>query len=168
MTTTIRTTAWDLSTPPRRNHKTASPVTVADVSRRPSANGGGPPPPAEAAAPAIPEIGEVLRRARLHRGLSLRDVERRTDISNAHISQIERGRIRRPEPAILFELAQTYDLNYGLLAEWAGYIDSELPIDADLLDSVVRLFVGLDASGQENALQYLEQLRGVRTRDDAQ
>lgn len=103
----------------------------------------------------------MLRRARIHRELSLRDVERRTEISNAHISQIEKGRIRRPEPAILFELAKAYDLNYALLAEWAGYIDADLPVDAELLDSIVKLFVSLDATSQEEALRYLERLRST-------
>lgn len=101
----------------------------------------------------------MLRRARLHQGLSLRDVERRTEIPNAHLSQIERGRIRRPDPAIVFELAQLYRLNYALVAEWAGYVDARLPIDADLLDAVVRTFVGLDAAAQEDALLYLKRLR---------
>jgi transcriptional regulator with XRE-family HTH domain len=114
---------------------------------------------ADVAAPAAPELGEVLRRARLHRGLSLRDVERRTEISNAHISQIEKGKIRRPEPALLFELAKAYELNYGLLAQWAGYVDANLPVDAELLDSFVKLFVGLDAAAQAAAFSYLEQLR---------
>jgi transcriptional regulator with XRE-family HTH domain len=103
-----------------------------------------------------------LRRARMHQGLSLRDVERRTEIPNAHLSQIERGRIRRPDPAIVFELAQLYRLNYALVAEWAGYVDARLPIDAELLDFVVRTFVGLDAAAQEDALLYLKRLRNER------
>jgi transcriptional regulator with XRE-family HTH domain len=98
----------------------------------------------------------------LHQGLSLRDVERRTEIPNAHLSQIERGRIRRPDPAIVFELARLYRLNYALVAEWAGYLDARLPVDAELLDAVVRLFVDLDATGQDEALRYLEHLRNER------
>jgi hypothetical protein len=38
-------------------------------------------------------------------------------------------------------------------------VDARLPIDADLLDRVVRTFVGLDAAAQEEALLYLRQLR---------
>jgi HTH-type transcriptional regulator, competence development regulator len=128
------------------------------VPERPAANGNGT--AVNVASAAAPELGEVLRRARLHRGLSLRDVERRTEISNAHISQIEKGKIRRPEPALLFELAKAYGLNYGLLAQWAGYVDANLPVDAELLDAFVKLFVGLDASAQTVALDYLEELRG--------
>lgn len=109
--------------------------------------------------PATPHLGDVLRRARLHQGLTLRDVEGRTKIPNAHLSQIERGRIRRPDPAIVFELAQVYGLNYALVAEWAGYVESRLPVDADLLNFVVRTFVSLDAGEQEKALGYLKGLR---------
>lgn len=78
---------------------------------------------------------------------------------SSHLSQIERGRIRRPDPAIVFELAQVYGLNYALVAEWAGYVDARLPVDADLLYFVVRTFVGLDANEQEKALVYLKGLR---------
>jgi hypothetical protein len=59
----------------------------------------------------------------------------------------------------VFELAQVYGLNYALIAEWAGYVDARLPVDANLLDSVVRTFVGLDANEQEKALEYLKGLR---------
>jgi hypothetical protein len=65
--------------------------------------------------------------------------------------------------AIVFELAQLYRLNYALVAEWAGYVDTRLPIDVALLDSVVRTFVGLDAAAQEEALLYLKRLRDERT-----
>lgn len=50
---------------------------------------------------------------------------------------------------IAFELAQVYGLNYALVAEWAGYVDARLPVDADLLNFVVRTFVSLDAGEQE-------------------
>ena len=72
-----------------------------------------------------PVLGDILRRARQHQGLSLRQVEQRTGVSNAHLSQIERGAIRRPDPAILMNLAELYGLNYELIAEWSGYLGAE-------------------------------------------
>jgi transcriptional regulator with XRE-family HTH domain len=122
---------------------------------------------ADRAEPAEPQLGDVLRRARLHHQLSLRDVERRTEIPNAHLSQIERGRIRRPDPSIVFELAQLYRLNYALLAKWAGYVDARVPVDDHLLDAFVRLFASLDPPGQQEALRELERLRDERDRREA-
>ena len=65
-------------------------------------------------------MGETLRRARQHKGLSLREVGRRIDRPNAYLSQIERGVIRQPDPAVIWQLAELYGLNFGLLAEWLG------------------------------------------------
>ncbi|MEJ5946111.1 helix-turn-helix transcriptional regulator [Pseudokineococcus basanitobsidens] len=36
-------------------------------------------------------VGQRLRRARTHRGLTLRDVAARADVSIGHLSQVERG-----------------------------------------------------------------------------
>jgi transcriptional regulator with XRE-family HTH domain len=67
-----------------------------------------------------PAVGRVLRHARQHRGLSLREVERITGRSNAYLSQVERGLIKRPDPLVLLELADLYRLDFDALAEWAG------------------------------------------------
>jgi transcriptional regulator with XRE-family HTH domain len=109
--------------------------------------------------PADPVLGEILRRARAHRGLSLRDVERRTSIPNAHLSQIERGVIRRPDPAIVFELASTYHLDFALLAAWAGYLGERREAAAGLLEALVRAFAELDSAGQAEAVEFVERLR---------
>lgn len=59
----------------------------------------------------------------------------RSSTTNAHLSQIERGSIRRPDPAILMDLAELYDLNYRLIAEWArgrdlGFANPRSPVTA--------------------------------------
>jgi len=107
-----------------------------------------------------PVLGDILRRARTHHGLTLRQVEQRVGIPNAHLSQIERGAIKRPDPAILMDLAELYALNYKLLAEWAGYLDPGVARkSSNLTGMALRLFVELDPVAQRDALDYLEQLR---------
>lgn len=107
-----------------------------------------------------PVLGEILARARKHRGLTLRQVEQRTGVSNAHLSQIERGAIRRPDPSILMKLAELYELNYELVAEWSGYLDVDGPRSSTALAGMaLRLFVALDPIAQGQALAYLEKLR---------
>lgn len=110
-----------------------------------------------------PVLGDILRHARKHQGLSLRQVEQRTGVSNAHLSQIERGAIRRPDPAILMNLAELYDLNYELMATWSGYLNAEgSRSSSGLAGMALRLFVELDPVSQREALSYLETLRNER------
>jgi len=109
-----------------------------------------------------PVLGEILRRARQHQGLSLRQVEHRIGVSNAHLSQIERGSIRRPDPAILMKLAELYGLNYELMAEWSGYLDGDVPRSSGgLAGLALRLFVELNPVAQRDVLAYLEKLRNA-------
>lgn len=68
-------------------------------------------------------LGQVLKKAREDRGLSLRNVEAQTGIRNAHLSQIEHSVIAQPEIAMLWELASVYDLEYKRLLRLAGYTD---------------------------------------------
>jgi len=67
------------------------------------------------------ELRNLLVRARQLKGMSLRDVENRTGVSNPYISQLEKGHIAEPSPKKLFELAKCYGLEYGALLEAAGY-----------------------------------------------
>jgi|GEM_PF-1699361 len=107
-----------------------------------------------------PVLGEILRRARQHKKLSLRQVEQRTGVSNAHLSQIERGAIRRPDPAILMHLAELYGLNYELMAEWSGYLEAKgVRGSTELAGLALRLFVELDPLAQRQALAHMETLR---------
>ena len=87
---------------------------------------GGPAKPDLAHREASPQVGGVLRRARQHHGLSLRDVERRIGRSNAYLSQVERGLIRQPDPIVLLQLAELYGLNFEILAAWADWIPSDM------------------------------------------
>src|SRR6185312_12778056 len=90
------------------------------------------------ASEAKPLLGPILRRARSQRGFTLRDVEGRTGIPNAHLSQIERGQIKRPDQRIVWKLAQLYNLDFGLLAAWAGSDEPGSGERAAYLSAVVR------------------------------
>lgn len=68
------------------------------------------------------ELGEYLKNARNLKGLSLREVNKITDISYSHLNMIENGK-RNVTPALLRNLAKLYGLDYIDLYEKAGYID---------------------------------------------
>jgi transcriptional regulator with XRE-family HTH domain len=66
-------------------------------------------------------LGAYLRAARERLRLTLREVEVRTAISNAYLSQIESGKVKEPSPGMLYRLADLYDESYAELMELAGY-----------------------------------------------
>jgi transcriptional regulator with XRE-family HTH domain len=106
----------------------------------------------------VPAVGHVLRRAREYWDLSLRDVERRIGRSNAYLSQVERGVIRRPDPVLLLELADLYRLDFTKLAAWAGWSEpSEGPADESLAH-VLRLALQLNESQRTQLLAHIEGL----------
>ena len=74
--------------------------------------------------PSQVELGDLLGHLRLAKGLSLRQVEEATDqaVSNAYLSQLEKGRIQKPSPHVLHSLAAVYAVPYEALMEKAGYL----------------------------------------------
>lgn len=68
------------------------------------------------------EIGKYLKNIRENKKISLREVERLTNIGYSHLSMVENGK-RNVTPALLKNLAKTYGLDYIDLYEKAGYID---------------------------------------------
>lgn len=74
------------------------------------------------------KFGTYMRTLRKHRGLTLKQVEQAAQVSNAYISQIERGLRNPPHPDILQRLAKTYSVAPRELMVQAGY----LPEDREL------------------------------------
>ena len=58
------------------------------------------------------------------KGLSLRQAEEGTGkgVSNAYLSQLENGKIKKPSPSVLHSLAEVYVVPYEALMEKAGYL----------------------------------------------
>ena len=70
------------------------------------------------------ELGSMLSDLRRAKGLSLRAVEQATGkmVSNAYLSQLENGKIKKPSPNVLHSLAEVYVVPYESLMEKAGYL----------------------------------------------
>ncbi len=68
------------------------------------------------------DIGQMLKRLRAD--TSLRGVQRLTGISNAYLSQIEKG-LRQPGPKVLRRLAALYGVGVQELFKRAGYLEAE-------------------------------------------
>ena len=70
-------------------------------------------------------FGSYIRRLRKTRGLTLKQVETQAKVSNAYISQIERGLRNPPHPDILKRLAKTYNVEPRDLLVAAGYLEED-------------------------------------------
>lgn len=107
-----------------------------------------------------PPVGQVLRRAREHYGLALREVERRLGRSSAYLSQVERGLIRQPDPVVLFELSELYKLDFMTLAKWAGWTGKleGLSERGNSATHLVRRVLELDDTQRAEILSQIEKL----------
>ncbi len=71
------------------------------------------------------KFGTYLRTLRKQRGLTLKQVEKAAQVSNAYLSQIERGLRNPPHPDILNRLAKVYEVPVRELMVAAGYLAEE-------------------------------------------
>jgi transcriptional regulator with XRE-family HTH domain len=107
-------------------------------------------------------LGQYLASIRNDRGITLREVEKRTDkvVSNAYLSQIENDQIKKPNPNILNALAELYDIPYEELMERAGFV---VPMRSrnDQRHGRVATFAGHNLTSEEEAQlhQFLGYLR---------
>ena len=107
------------------------------------------------------KLGEILKEARKKLGLSLREVERETQISNAHLSQVESGKIEKPDMALLYTLATLYELDYRDLLVRAGYGVSEEGSgrERQRMSVAMRAMGELSAREQNEVLGFMSELR---------
>ena len=112
------------------------------------------------------ELSVVLSDLRKAKGFSLREVEQATGnaVSNAYLSQLENGKIKKPSPNVLHSLAEVYVVPYETLMEKAGYL---LPSEDKNPGRRRRLAAfaidDLTAEEEEELLKYLAFLRTRRS-----
>jgi HTH-type transcriptional regulator, competence development regulator len=108
-------------------------------------------------------LGTLLSDLRAAKSLSLREVEDATGraVSNAYLSQLEKGKIRKPSPNVLHHLAAVYGVPYESLMEKAGYL---LPRSEPGRRRRLAAFAidDLTAEEEEELLKYLAFLRSRR------
>jgi len=110
------------------------------------------------------KLNIYLKEARKRSDLTLREVEDATGISNAYLSQLESGRIRKPSPTILHKLAGCYKIQYEYLLELAGYPVPQYP-EKKTMEPRLRVggdFASLTKEEEEKLQEYLEFLRSKK------
>ena len=105
-------------------------------------------------------IGEELRRIRGIKGLTLRQVEELTGISNAYLSQLETGGAANPSPRILYKLSEVYDVPYDALMTSAGHLERQ-PDSRRVPSAVNAALMGEDLTEEEQTrvTDFIEFLR---------
>jgi transcriptional regulator with XRE-family HTH domain len=78
----------------------------------------------ESSVPQEQSLAEYLAYVRGTKRMTLREVEEASEqeISNAYLSQLEKGHINKPSPNVLHTLSEVYGIPYERLMEKAGYI----------------------------------------------
>src|ERR1044072_2027722 len=113
------------------------------------------------------KLGTALAQARRRSGLSLRAVERLTGIRSDHLSQLETGRIAKPEMAMLWELASVYGLDFEELLELSGQVGGrETPNRGRRRMTVaLRALRELSPAEQTETLRFTAELKARRSDD---
>lgn len=111
----------------------------------------------------VMSLGDYLANQRKLKKLTLREVELATghSVSNAYLSQLEKGKISKPSPNILFHLAQVYGVPYDILMGKAGYLLQSSESESSSRQTRVATFANesLTAHEEEVLLEYLAFLR---------
>jgi len=107
------------------------------------------------------ELGALLGDLRGAKGLSLREVEEATGkaVSNAYLSQLENGKIKKPSPNVLHNLAEIYAVPYEALMEKAGYLLPSWNEGGGRTRLAAFAIDDLTAEEEEELLKYLAFLR---------
>jgi transcriptional regulator with XRE-family HTH domain len=109
-------------------------------------------------------LGEELRRLRLEKGVSLREVEKATEVSNAYLSQLENGKTEQPSPRVLHKLAEYYGVPYNRLMEVAGYLQPSENARANKVGSIQAALMSDDLTDEEEktVAHFIQFLRSQR------
>jgi transcriptional regulator with XRE-family HTH domain len=108
--------------------------------------------------------GQYFKALRMSKGLTLREVERQTEISNAYLSQLESEKIKQPSPNTLYKLSQFYEVSYEMLMEKVGYppIKNSISFDNQSMSKTAKNRLGEITDEEE--VELLQYLRFIRNR----
>ena len=104
-------------------------------------------------------LGQVIKTQRQLAKLSLRDLAALTDVSNAYLSQIERG-MHEPSIRVLRAIAEALSLPADELLRQAGLVDTGAePSDAASTEAAIRADPGLSDAQKEALLSVYRSYR---------
>ncbi|MDX2007112.1 MAG: helix-turn-helix transcriptional regulator [Meiothermus sp.] len=111
---------------------------------------------------AAEQLGLYLRSARTSKGLTLRDVERETGVSNAYLSQLEGGKIKQPSPAVLQRLTDFLEADFMEVMRLAGHPVPVVSQPSQTLQNLARRIGRVTPDEADKIAEYVEFLRSKR------
>ena len=102
-----------------------------------------------------------MKESREYAGLTLRQVEEATEISNSYLSQLENDKIKRPSANVLYKLASLYRVNLDVLLSAAGIIEKASPrtpsskTQDSLVNSIAFYAKNFTKEEEERVLEYI-------------
>jgi transcriptional regulator with XRE-family HTH domain len=97
-------------------------------------------------------VGDFIRMQRRLGRLSLRQLAELADVSNAYLSQVERG-LYTPSAQVLKNIAHALDLSAEALYSRAGLLDDESGGEAGGVEEAIRLDDALTDDQKETLLR---------------
>jgi transcriptional regulator with XRE-family HTH domain len=105
----------------------------------------------------VEAFGQFIHTQRKLARLSLRELAARTEVSNAYLSQLERG-LHAPSIRVLKSLADAFSLSVETMLDQAGLLDEDA--DAPSVEAAIKADPGLDASQKEALLSVYREFLG--------
>ena len=111
-------------------------------------------------------LGSFLGELRRARGLTFRDLEEKTGISNGYLNLLEHDRVKRPSPELLFKLSNFYGVGFSPLMRLAGYPTETAKEDSSTADEelATALLKDLTKNELERVRDFIGYLRAERRR----
>lgn len=104
-------------------------------------------------------VGDFIRMQRSLGHLSLRQLAELADVSNAYLSQVERG-LYTPSAQVLKNIAQALDLSAEALYSRAGLLD-DARAEGGGVEEAIRLDDALTADQKETLLRVYRSFRSL-------
>jgi transcriptional regulator with XRE-family HTH domain len=114
-------------------------------------------------------FGEYIKDLRVDRKLTLREVEEKAHISNAYLSQVERGERGTPTMKILVKLAEVYGVPASVLSDKAeaelryemkeGKKGAKEEVPAPDTEFICRGYENLSAENKQTLKKFLQHLQ---------
>jgi len=104
-------------------------------------------------------LGSQLKDQRILMGLTLRQVEDVSKISNAYLSQLENDKIKSPSVSILSKLSAFYGVDLQGLLIAAGIVKSKTESGSKPITSFALSSNNLSNDEEEQLIQYLKFIR---------
>jgi transcriptional regulator with XRE-family HTH domain len=104
-------------------------------------------------------LAKMLATLRETKGVSLRELQTATGISNAYLSQLEQGKAEKPAPDKLEAIARFYEVPYMELMRAAGYVEAAGASRDPSAAELALMSANLTAEELEQVTKYIQFLR---------